>query len=65
MPASLVVAIEKTCSSMKRPGLTGWAVPLLANVLVNALNPSDSCLQNSRQFAHLVLNLFSINSGVP
>jgi hypothetical protein len=49
MPASLVVAIEKSCSSMKRPGLTGWAVPLLANVLVNALNPSDSCLQNSHQ----------------
>jgi hypothetical protein len=50
---------------MKRPSLTGWAVPLLANVLANALNPSDSCLQNSRQFAHPILNLFSINAGVP
>jgi hypothetical protein len=27
MPASLVAAIEKSCSSMKRPGLTGRAVP--------------------------------------
>ncbi len=65
MPASLVVAIEKSCSSMKRPSLTGWAVLLLVKVLVNARNSLDSLLQNRRQFAHPVLNLFSINTGVP
>ena len=65
MPASLVAAIEKSCSSMKRPGLTGWAVSLPANVSVAALNPPDLSLQNGRQFAHPVLNLFSINAGVP
>jgi hypothetical protein len=65
MPAHLVGAIEKSCSSVKRPCLTGWAMSTPANALVVGLNPLDSRLQDSGEFAQSVLNLFSIDAAIP
>ena len=65
MPASLVAAIEKILLFDEAACLTGWAVPVPGNVNCRALIRRIYPIENGRQFAHPVLNLFSINAGVP